>query len=108
MPTVTLPTERITDWDSFHSVCQAAFGFPEFYGRNMNAWIDCLTYIDEGDGMSAFALGSDDSLFIAVPNAVAFRAQAPDILAALLECTAVVNKRSIDAGKRPRLALVLS
>ena len=42
---------QITDWDSFHETFAAALGFPSYYGRNMNAWVDCLTY--EDDGMTA-------------------------------------------------------
>jgi RNAse (barnase) inhibitor barstar len=44
---IAIPADQITDWESFHSVFQAAFGFPDFYGRNMNAWIDCMSYLDE-------------------------------------------------------------
>jgi hypothetical protein len=36
---VTIPTNQITGWNSFRSVFQALFGFPAFYGRNMNAWM---------------------------------------------------------------------
>ncbi|MDG3003854.1 barstar family protein [Paludisphaera mucosa] len=40
MQLVKLDTRRITDWDAFHDAFAEAFGFPEFHGRNMNAWID--------------------------------------------------------------------
>jgi RNAse (barnase) inhibitor barstar len=33
---VSIPTLRISDWDSFHSVFAEVFGFPDFYGRNMD------------------------------------------------------------------------
>ncbi|WP_198291405.1 barstar family protein [Methyloversatilis discipulorum] len=33
--------DRITDWPSFHDEFNRVFQFPAFYGRNMNAWIDC-------------------------------------------------------------------
>ena len=49
MPVVRIPTSEIVDWESFHSVFQRVLGFPEFYGRNMNAWIDCLTSADSLD-----------------------------------------------------------
>jgi RNAse (barnase) inhibitor barstar len=49
MATAILDTSRIIDWDTFHAVSREAFGFPDFYGCNLNAWIDCLTYLDEGD-----------------------------------------------------------
>ncbi len=44
---VTLSTEHITDWETFHAECARVFGFPQFYGRNMNAWIDCLSYLHD-------------------------------------------------------------
>jgi hypothetical protein len=39
--------------EDFHDIFNEAFGFPAFYGRNMNAWIDCLTSLDApADGMT--------------------------------------------------------
>ena len=46
---IALDTGRITDRDTFHTVFAEAFGFPDFYGRNMNAWIDCITCLDDPD-----------------------------------------------------------
>ena len=34
---------RIHDWASFNRT----FAFPDFYGRNMDAWIDCMSSLDE-------------------------------------------------------------
>ena len=42
---ITIPFDRITDWESFHHVFKQTLGFPGFYGRNMDAWIDCMTCI---------------------------------------------------------------
>jgi len=51
---VTIPVEKIKDWPSFHRVFQDTLGFPAFYGRNMNAWIDCMTYVDSPEtGMTS-------------------------------------------------------
>ncbi|MCA9610738.1 MAG: barstar family protein [Myxococcales bacterium] len=36
-PIVAIPTRRIVDWDTFHDVFAEAFGFPGFYGRNLDA-----------------------------------------------------------------------
>jgi RNAse (barnase) inhibitor barstar len=47
MAIVRIDGTKITDWASFHIVCKEAFGFPSFYGENMDAFIDCLTYIDK-------------------------------------------------------------
>ena len=38
MKRIHIDTARIKDWDSFHNVFAEAFGFPGFYGRNMDAW----------------------------------------------------------------------
>ena len=48
---------QINDWDTFQDTFAQALGFPGFYGRNMDAWIDCLTYADEDDGMRGITVG---------------------------------------------------
>jgi hypothetical protein len=44
---VRIDGRAIHDWATFHEVFATALGFPGFYGRNLNAWIDCLTYADD-------------------------------------------------------------
>src|SRR3954454_12475208 len=101
MATVTLDTQQIRDWDTFHTVCQQNLGFPVFYGRNMNAWIDCLTYLDEGDGMSQFHLRAGEKLFIEVPETKELMTRISDIVTGLIESSAAVNQRYIQDGKEP-------
>lgn len=96
----------IIDWDAFHDQCAAVFGFPDFYGRNMNAWIDCLTYIREGDGMSQYILGPDEPLVITVLDTETFNERVPDVVDALVECTAFVNQRHVGMGQKPALYLL--
>src|SRR5215208_5514306 len=98
MATVRLPSKVITDWATFHQACQQVFGFPNFYGMNMNAWIDCLTYLDEGDGMSRFDLATGEQLSIEVIDTHDFLKRLPDIVTALVSSTAVVNQRQIQDG----------
>jgi hypothetical protein len=108
MPIVTLPTEEIRDQQSFHTVCQRVMGFPAFYGRNMNAWIDCLSYLDEGGaGMSAFTVHGEEHLIVEIPGAEALRERAPDVFQDMIECTAFVNQRYVTRGRRAPIALVL-
>jgi hypothetical protein len=55
MVLVRIDTTKICDWASFHDVLSEAFGFPDFYGRNMDPWIDCMTSLDDpAAGMSRF------------------------------------------------------
>ena len=103
MPIVDVPMSQITDWDTFHDTCSATLGFPEFYGRNMNAWIDCLTYAD--DGMTALPIDPGDILTLQLQDCKPFRTRCPEIYQAIVEATAFVNHRRIDLGERPILAL---
>jgi RNAse (barnase) inhibitor barstar len=107
MPTVSLDGRELGNWKAFHDECQTAFGFPEFYGRNMDAWIDCLSGLRDDDGMSKFTLGPDEVLQIEVLHAAALRQQAPEILDALEECMAEVNERCAEFGEKPALSLLL-
>jgi hypothetical protein len=106
MAMVRLDTSSITDWDSFHRTCRDVFGFPDFYGMNMNAWIDCLTYLDEGDGMSRFHLAPNETLNIEVSDTESFKSRLPEIFDALVVCSADVNQRYLQRGKAPLLSLV--
>jgi hypothetical protein len=106
MATVRLNTKSITGWQSFHEVCRETFGFPDFYGKNMNAWIDCLTCLDEGDGMSRFHLAEGETLNIEMLDTKLFNSRLPEIFDALVECSAAVNQRYIEVGKSPVLALI--
>jgi RNAse (barnase) inhibitor barstar len=104
MAIVRLETWRIVDRASFHDVCAATFGFPAFYGRNMDAWIDCMTYLD--DGMSRFDLPRGEVLTIKVMEFDDFASRLPAIAKELVESAAFVNQRLAEMGEPPRLALL--
>lgn len=99
-----LETRSITDWDSFHDVSVRTFGFPAFHGRNLNAWIDCMTYLD--DGMSRFHLATGDELVITVSGWEDFAARIPEIALALVDVIAICNGRSREVGSRPMLVML--
>lgn len=105
MATVRLDGQAIRDWPSFHRECRIKFGFPDFYGNNMDAWVDCLSTLREGDGMAAFHLGADETLRIELLHSSALRHRAPHIFAALEECTAAVNERYQENGEKQALEL---
>jgi hypothetical protein len=106
MATARLDADAITDWCTFHDLCAAAFGFPSIYGRNMNAWIDCLSYITEGDGMSRFVLSRGETLRVEIVHSESLRQRQPSIHSELLECAGHVNARFAESGDIPRLQLV--
>jgi hypothetical protein len=108
MARVRLNTEAISDWASFHEECARALGFPDFYGRNMNAWIDCLSYLRDGprENLSGVRLGPGEVLELELPGAEALRARAPEVVEALYDCAAFVNRRYVDGGDPPAIALL--
>lgn len=108
MPTVRLDGAVLTTWDAFHTESQKAFGFPDFYGRNMSAWIDCLSYLRDEDGMSKFRLKPNETLTIDVAHSEQLRQQAPEIMEELEFCVGAINERYDDYGEKPALILRLS
>jgi RNAse (barnase) inhibitor barstar len=106
MAVVRLDTTRITDKASFHLVCEEAFGFPGFYGRNMDAWIDCMSYLTEDGGMTRFILAENEMLHIELTDTEDFNSRLPEIFNDLVACTAFVNNRYIEAGENTRISLI--
>lgn len=107
MATVTLDGAAIADWNSFHAQAKAVFGFPDFYGNNMDAFVDCLSYLRDDDGMSTVRLGSDEVLQIDILHADTWRAAQPDMLEEVLYCMAGINDRYQDYGEKPALKVTL-
>ena len=104
---VEVDASEILDWPSFHSVFAKAFGFPAFYGRNLNAWIDCLTYVEQDDGMSAIVLAPGESLDLLVRNGKNWGKAAPDVVAGFSDAVDAVNQRISAAGADPRIRVTL-
>lgn len=107
MASVELNGAAIDGWDSFHAECKRAFGFPDSYSNTMDAWVDCLSYLRDEDGMSRFHLAENEKLEIVVKDAAAMRERAPDLLEEMSFCIGGINERYEDYGEKPALALVL-
>ncbi len=105
---ITIAADQIKDWVSFHSVFQATLGFPDFYGRNMDAWNDCMTYIDDpGSGLTGIIVAEGELVALRIDDAPDFERRCPDQYQALIECTAFVNYRRMHRGAEPVLTLML-
>ncbi len=103
---VTIDFSKIRDRDSFHSIFQTSMGFPNFYGNNMDAWIDCMSYIDEPKaGMSSVTVLPGESLDMVLVGTEAAVHNCPEVFLDFLECTAFVNQRFIEAESGTRLRL---
>lgn len=108
MAAVQLDGANITDWDSFHTASATAFGFPAFYGRSLDAWVDSLSYLRDDENMSKFLLKPNEVLEITIDNANILRATNPDLLEEITFCIAGINERYDDYGEKPALALKLA
>jgi hypothetical protein len=106
---VVIPTKLITDWETFHDVFAGVLGFPSFYGRNMDAWIDCMTSADDPDAqMVARAVLPGELLTLQIDDISDFASRCPELFKALIECTAFVNHRRVEVGNTPVLSLLFS
>jgi len=107
MATAELNGAAITDFASFHAACKATLGFPDTYANSMDAWVDCLSYLRDEDGMSKFRLKPNEVLEIVIKDADAMKAAVPDILEEVTYCVAGINERYDDYGEKPALKLTL-
>jgi hypothetical protein len=82
------------------------FGFPQFYGKNMDAWIDCMSSLDSPeDGLTTVHCNKGDFFVIELINAIDFKKRCPEQFDAFIDCSAFVNYRNIEIGMNPLLML---
>ena len=99
---------NINDVASFHDELNCVFEFPELYGRNMNAWVDCMTDLYEpGTGMTGIHIKDGEVLALEFVGVKPFRENYPEQYACVVECSSFVNRRRIETGQKPNLALVM-
>jgi len=103
---VRIDAAEIVDWDSFHSVSVKSFGLPEFYGRNLDAWIDCLSDLRLDTRMTRFRLEAGQVLLIELVGAADLRRRLPDVFEGLIDAITTVNQRFREEGTGPALALM--
>jgi RNAse (barnase) inhibitor barstar len=104
---ISLDFSSIVDWQTFHAQFKQRMGFPDFYGNNMDAWIDCMSSIDApSDGMSKITVSKNQALEIIVNGIEKAVKTYPDLLQEFVECTAIVNQRFKVANSATRIKLV--
>ena len=97
----------IKNWNDFHALFAETMGFPDFYGNNNNAWIDCMSSIDDGDaGMSKVTVTPGESLTIVVRGAEETTASTSEVFLGFLTIVADVNQRFIESNSNTRLKVV--
>ncbi|MBD5779652.1 barstar family protein [Pelagicoccus sp. NFK12] len=96
MKKIKLDVSKISDWDSFHDFFSEELGFPDYYGRNMDAWIDCVgDLFEQGNDLLCFELEEMKDL----------KERSKEIYEAINECSAFVNYRMTEQGQDSILSL---
>lgn len=98
MKKVNINLEDIINKESFHNAFVLAFSFPNYYGKNMDAWIDC---IDD-------YCGEHEMVLLELKNSEVLKKTNRKILNDLLECSAFVNYRRIKRGDNPKLIISMN
>jgi len=93
MRTFKIDGKKLTDWNSFHSEFKSELNFPNYYGENMDAWIDCVDELTE------------ELTILQIENGKFLKENKPELLNAILECGAFVNYRKIKQNEKPNLLI---
>ncbi len=109
MKVIEIDSSHITNMQTFHSVFKSKLGFPEFYGNNMDAWIDCMTYIDDPDAkMTKIHILPGQTLKIILLNSDTLKSKHPEILLALSDCLKFVNERKNEDQSNTVISIAFS
>lgn len=101
---VIVPLGQVTDRESFHDVFARILGFPSYYGRNMDAWIDLVCELDT-ERACALHVGKKGTLTLALQDVAIFRSSHPDLWDDLVDSASDVNFRRMIRGESALLAL---
>ncbi len=79
---IDIDCSMITNCETFHDAFSTAFSFPAYYGRNMDAWIDCMSDV-----------AVPTRIEVRLLNVEGLERIDPSIVVGLVTCTAFVNAR---------------
>jgi RNAse (barnase) inhibitor barstar len=96
----------IVDGPSFHDEFSRAFRFVDGYGRNREAWIDCMTDLHGPNALSDLRLPAGESIEIVLKGSAAMAKSYPAIFAELLRLVRYANNLYGEAQKDIRINLV--
>ncbi|MDB5225542.1 MAG: barnase inhibitor [Candidatus Adlerbacteria bacterium] len=103
MKTVIIDAGKIVSEETLHDTFYEVFGFPDYYGRNMNAWIDCMSSLDTE--MNKVQVKGGEIVTLQLDNAKDLKEKYPELYSKVVESTAFVNWRRTENGESAILAL---
>ena len=84
--------DNIVDWTSFHSEFARVFGFPNFYGKNMDAWIDCMSCLNiPQDKMTSIHCEEGKQITIELEGSSSLKERCPEIFNSINECLSLIH-----------------
>jgi RNAse (barnase) inhibitor barstar len=108
MKKIKIDGSKIKDWNSFHEVFQHTFGFLEGYGKNGDAWIDCMGDIHNDTGMSKVRVPAQEPLLLQIDDTQSIEDSCPEVLEGLSGMIAFVNNnRLLNNGQSPIYLLLV-
>jgi len=103
---LVLDLKNINDLSEFHEMMKKKFGFPDFYGANINALIDCLSLMRYPKAeMCKFILQPDEILLLETTGLYHTN---DDILGLLIYTIECVNSREIERNEFKLPSIYLS
>ncbi len=101
---IELDFTSIKDLEVVHTILKHTFGFPDFYGKNVNALIDCWSSLRFPEDEMCMSIASNESLLL---NIKGLTSTSNDIMLTLLVASEEVNRRYISRQESPPIYLEL-
>ena len=103
---VRIDARRLTDAAGLHGAMSEAFGFPDFYGKNLDALVDCLTHLDDPKaGMSRVQVFPGQVALLVLDHMDDSGKAHVAPVKSLIDAVAFVNWRRLEKGQPPVLAM---
>ncbi|MCW2256046.1 hypothetical protein M2263_002137 [Providencia alcalifaciens] len=97
---------NIKNVDDFHMTMKILFGFPDFYGKNFSAFIDCLSSLRlPEDGMTSIHIKNDECILLEIFN---INSIPDDLLHDFLLSIQEINRRCAIFGEEASILLLPS
>ena len=105
---IALRTAAIYDLPSFHAESRRALGFPDGYAGTLESWIGCMATLRDPDGIVGIRVEPGEMLQLEIADFDELRERAPDVVDAIVIGVSAANRRYLDLGQAPAIALILS
>lgn len=95
MQTINLLFNIFKSEEAFHDAFARIMGFPAFYGRNWNAWIDCMSYFDDPSAsMSRVHVAPGEQIeFVVAGHEFSSELDESDVFRNFYVCAGFLNSR---------------